>query len=311
MRLSQRFCLAAALAAAAFSGTAVLHGMGTEDTRAPTPTASQAVLARAPQQTGAPPEALGFSDRALEVVRLLAEEIGSRPAGTEAEERAAEFLADQFQALGYHVELAPFSFTTRIASGTSQNVVARHPDEDPEAPLVIVGAHYDSVVGSPGANDNASGTATVLELARDLEARPIEGVAIRYVAFGAEEVGLFGSQNFVARLSAPDRRRLRLAMSIDMMAVGDRPAFHGSEPWVSHAMARAWSQGYDPVRLPSSFARLSDHAPFLEAGLPAIMFHWLDDPCWHQSCDVADRVQWEALELMGAIAVELIRLAPE
>lgn len=257
-----------------------------------------------------------LGERALGWVRVLADEIGSRPAGSAAERQAAQLIADDWAAMGYSVEITPFSFTgaeltanRRTVSGISHNVVASDPFEDLSAPLVIVGAHYDSVTTSPGANDNASGTAVVIELARELAAQPIPGVAVRYVAFGAEEVGLYGSRHMANNLSAADRGRLRIVLSIDMMAVGDQPAFYGSEPWISHAAARAASQGWSPVRLPANFRRLSDHASFLEAGLPAMMLHWVEDPCWHLACDVTERVQYHSLELMGAIAMDLIRIA--
>src|SRR5207249_1065249 len=138
---------------------------------------------------------------------------------------------------------------------------------------------------------------------------PIPGVAVRYVAFGAEEVGLFGSRFYATKMSAADRNRLQVAMVLDMLAVGDQPAFDGNDPWVGDALDLAQSQGYDPVRLPASFHHMSDHGPFMDAELPAIMFHWLDDPCWHQPCDVADRVQPEAMELMGSIAIDLVHVA--
>lgn len=254
---------------------------------------------------------LNLSAGALATVRVLSEDIGIRPAGTEKERQAAQYLAEQYSALGYAVEIDPFNWVGRVSSGTSQNVVARYPNEDPTLPLVILGGHYDSVPTGPGANDNASGTATTLEIARQLAADPIPGAAVRYVAFGAEEVGLFGGQRMATTLSAADRARLKIVMSIDMMSVGEQPAFHGTDPWVSHALARAASQGWRPVLLPGNYARLSDHGPFLEQGLPAMMFYWTEDYCWHLACDVADRVQPEAIDLMGAIAIELIKIAAE
>ncbi|MSQ24044.1 MAG: Zn-dependent exopeptidase M28 [Chloroflexi bacterium] len=268
-----------------------------------------AVLAVAAPETDGPTAATSFGERALETVRVLSEDIGIRPAGTDADTRAAEYLADQFSAMGYDVTFDPFSFRTARGAGTTQNVIARYPEEDPSAPLVIVGGHYDSVPAGPGGNDNGSGTATVIELARQLAADPVPRVAVRYVTFGAEELGLLGSEHFVRELTSPDRARFQLMISLDMLSVGEQPAFQGSEPWVSHAVARAWSQGWDPVRLPPRFGRLSDHGPFLEAGLPGIFFYWTDDPCWHLACDVATRVQPGPMELMGAIALELIRIA--
>ena len=102
-----------------------------------------------------------LGDRAMEIVHALADAIGSRPAGTAAERTAASFLADQYQAMGYGVDVVPFSFSTRAGSGTSQNVIAYDPNEDPNVPLVIIGGHYDTVPAGPGANDNGSGTAAL------------------------------------------------------------------------------------------------------------------------------------------------------
>lgn len=251
-----------------------------------------------------------LSDRAMEVVHVLADDIGSRPAGSEAERRAAAYLADGFASLGYAVEVVPFRYSSaRSGSGTSQNVVARDPAEDPRVPLVVIGAHYDSVPMGPGANDNGSGTGTTLAVARELARYPVSGVAVRYVAFGAEEVGLFGSKDYVANLTRADRERLQVAISIDMMAVGQQPAFGGSEPWLSEAMARAASQGYRPMNLSGFLRQMSDHASFLDAGLPGIMFHWVEDPFYHTALDISANVQPDALELMGAIAIELVRVA--
>jgi Iap family predicted aminopeptidase len=252
---------------------------------------------------------LSLGERALSVVRVLGEDIGSRPAGTEAERKAATYLAEELTAMGYAVDVVPFDYTARSESGTSQNVVARDPQEDPGLPLVIIGAHYDSVPMGPGANDNGSGTALTVEVARELRWFPVPGVAVRFVAFGAEEVGLRGSAQYVRTLSPADVGRTRVAMSLDMLAVGTDPAFAGSDPWVSEAMARAASQGYTPVDLSRPLRRMSDHASFLDAGIPAILFHWVDDPFYHTAFDLADHVQFHSLDLMGAIAIELVRAA--
>ena len=149
----------------------------------------------------------------------------------------------------------------------------------------------------------------MLEVARDLAAVPIPNVAVRYVAFGAEEIGLLGSRHYVSTLSQADRTRLAVAMSIDMMAVGEAPAFGGSEPWLSEALARAASQGYAPQAQTVALRRMSDHASFIDAGLPAIMFHWVDDPFYHSAFDVVANLQRDALDLMGAVAIGLVRVA--
>jgi len=110
--------------------------------------------------------------------------VASIPAVSVAQEARAALVqaAGNGQAVDIEVE-------TNEVHGTSQNVVGRPSDRPCTAYL---GAHYDSVPAGPGANDNGSGTALLLELARS---RRIDGVCV--VAFGAEEVGLFGSEAFV------------------------------------------------------------------------------------------------------------------
>lgn len=250
-----------------------------------------------------------LGERAMDTVHVLAEEIGSRPAGSANERRAAAYLADEYRALGYTVQVVSFPFNAGSSRGESQNVEARFPDEDPAAPLVIIGAHYDSVPAGPGANDNGSGTATILEVARELAAAPVPGIAVRFVSFGAEEVGLHGSRAYVSAMSPVDRQRTVLMMSVDMMAVGDQPAFGGTPEWVFQAMARAESQGYRPIDQSNRLRRMSDHASFIDAGIPALMFHWVDDPFYHTAMDVPANLNPAAMDLMGAIILDLLRVA--
>jgi hypothetical protein len=248
-----------------------------------------------------------LGESALNTVVVLADDIGSRPAGSENERRAANYLAGEYRALGYDVRITPFSMSA--GRGESQNVEARAANEDPDARLIIIGAHYDSVPQGPGANDNGSGTATILEVARELAASPVSGVVVRYVSFGAEEVGLLGSKAYVEAMPQRDRQRVALMMSVDMMAVGDHPAFGGTPDWVFQAMARAESQGYQPINQSDRLRRMSDHAPFIEAGMPALMFHWVDDPFYHTVMDISANLKPAAMELMGAIAIEMVRVA--
>src|SRR5215472_4215954 len=81
----------------------------------------------------------------------------SSPAALEA---AARYLEEEFRAIGLHPERVPFAFRGE----TYYNVVARRPAADPARPRVLVGAHYDTVRGTPGADDNASGVAGMLEV---------------------------------------------------------------------------------------------------------------------------------------------------
>lgn len=92
---------------------------------------------------------------------------------------------------------------------TSHNVIAKkkpEPENDP-GKIVIIGAHHDSVPDSPGANDNASGVSAVLELARVYADYPVD-TEVRFVTFGTEEWGLFGSAYYVENLPEAEHERI-------------------------------------------------------------------------------------------------------
>ena len=109
----------------------------------------------------------------------------------------------------------------RLKTGHSQNVVAHLGAPEP-ARQIILGAHLDAYRTAPGANDNATGVAALLELARQFEQAPLpEGIGISFVAFGGEELAVLGSRHYVAR-HADELRHCALALVWDNIG-GDRP----------------------------------------------------------------------------------------
>ncbi|RIH82413.1 Aminopeptidase YwaD [Calidithermus terrae] len=168
-----------------------------------------------------------------------------------------------------------------LEQAQARNVIARRPDSS--APSVVVGGHYDSVQGAPGANDNASGTVTVLELARSLAG---EGWAkdVWYVWFDGEEDGLWGSRNFVQAF--PERvRGLKAMLNLDMVGVRASPALGvGGDAALLRLLEQSGAQFNDIGNSGGS-----DHVPFAQAGVPVLFFHWGIDPNYHQPTDtVAD-----------------------
>lgn len=103
--------------------------------------------------------------------------------------------------------------------GEFANVVAKTP-ACRERPAILVGAHYDSVPGSPGADDNASAVAAMLECAQ-LSARDHRHLPLCFVAFNCEEDGLLGSADFVESLAAESSLRIRLAHVLEMVGFCD------------------------------------------------------------------------------------------
>lgn len=116
-------------------------------------------------------------------VTALAGEIGERNLFRHGSlERAVRHIAQRFRAAGHEAAFQEFA----VRGSNVRNVEVVIPGRDPAAGIVVVGAHYDSVQGSPGANDNASGVAALLELGRALEGSALKR-GIRLVAFVNEE----------------------------------------------------------------------------------------------------------------------------
>lgn len=113
------------------------------------------------------------------------------------------------------------NYNIEIEKRTSQNIIVTKESKDRsvDKPLIIIGAHYDSVNG-PGANDNATGTAALMELVRILSKKELD-YDVQFVAFGAEEVGLLGSRYFVANLPKGDIKRCRFMINIEATGIGE------------------------------------------------------------------------------------------
>ncbi|MGW4131887.1 M20/M25/M40 family metallo-hydrolase [Amycolatopsis japonica] len=211
---------------------------------------------------------------------------------------------------------------------TSYNVIAERPATFPgkDEGVVMVTAHYDSVPGSPGANDDGSGTVLCLELARVLRYLPTNKT-LRFALWGSEEYGLIGSRHYVKNLSDPEAQRIAGCFQNDMVATSWDPAVtywllsvDGADNATTAAVnAAAKRLGYDP-RVKGPVARgSSDHVPFFERGIASGNFSWrgetgpaLLEPTYHTPEDtIKDNVSLErlqvSLELIGSAAYSLLR----
>lgn len=131
-------------------------------------------------------------------VRTLAETIGPRSYRDDAHlSAAADFVTRSFEAAGYTVAFQPYEVKGRIYRNL---IVERRGEEEPDR-ILVVGAHYDTVQGTPGADDNASGVAVLLELAR-LHAETRFRKTMRFVAFTLEEPPFFRSRQMGSRVYA-------------------------------------------------------------------------------------------------------------
>jgi acetylornithine deacetylase/succinyl-diaminopimelate desuccinylase-like protein len=117
-----------------------------------------------------------------------------------AVKRAARYIEQEFRSYGLEVDTDGFYHWLTVWR-CNKNITAGFPHPDPKAPCLIIGAHYDAVPFSPGADDNGSGVAVLLEAARVLSRtdRPSR-LQVCFVAFAMEENGMIGSQHYVERL---------------------------------------------------------------------------------------------------------------
>ena len=200
----------------------------------------------------------------MATVRRLALDFGPREATSPAYGRAARWVEAEFVRLGYDVQRqrlrvpAGNSWGVPVRAGETWNVVARPRGLQPGQPYVVVGAHLDTVPQAPGAEDNASGVAVVLETARLAAALPTRWPVV-FVAFAAEEprdatgtAHHFGSRAMVARLSDEERGALRAVVALDRVGVGRSvPICNGNVTTTSttRSLRRAatGSRGGEPV----------------------------------------------------------------
>ncbi|MBE2319384.1 M20/M25/M40 family metallo-hydrolase [Solirubrobacter sp. CPCC 204708] len=189
------------------------------------------------------------------------------------------------------------------AERRSANVIA----EAGSGRVVMAGAHLDSVPEGPGLNDNGSGVAAVLEIAEELGGRALpEGVALRFGFWGAEEIGLVGSTQYVEGLSREQRRAISAYVNLDMVgSPGARPAIYDGDATIAAALRRQLG----PDAPSDDLGSRSDHAPFDRAGIPVGGLFTGLDRCYHRECDTIENVDREVLtasaRAAGAALAEL------
>ncbi|VEF46378.1 aminopeptidase [Bacillus freudenreichii] len=205
----------------------------------------------------------------------------------------------------------------QVVEETSHNVIAvKKPTQKNRATdqIIVVGAHHDSVPGAPGANDDASGVSATLELARVMANMPTD-TEIRFVTFGAEELGLIGSYEYVDSLSQGEIDRIVGMWQMDM--VGSRDAgelvmftVDGQKNTVTDLSAAAGVRTGTPLTYGQESR--SDHVPFHYAGIPAALFiHNPVEPWYHTPEDSLDKISKEKLqetaEIVGAAVYQVAR----
>jgi Zn-dependent M28 family amino/carboxypeptidase len=159
-----------------------------------------------------------------------------------------------------------------MVDAESQNVVAELQGSDADGGVILVGAHHDSQAGNVGADDNASGVAAILELARLLRGRRLSR-RVRFVSFGTEEQLSVGAAQYVTT-HRQELEKIDLVMNLDSVAspLGHHQLFCAGLPELAtYAVDMLGRLGLQ-VQLKSEAVPFADHFPFTVYGVPALWF---------------------------------------
>jgi alkaline phosphatase isozyme conversion protein len=241
--------------------------------------------------------------RSMAHMGYLSDRIGPRVAGSEAESAALNYVRAQFLALGYQPEVRPFAIPAGDPVLGSANVVALLQGQS--AREIIVGAHYDSVVRGRGYIDNGSGVGLMLAIAERLQGTS-PPFTIRFIAFGAEEIGFVGSRYYAAKMSGAEIANTIGMLNLDTVVGGDMIYAYGGadgQGWMrDQALAIAaklridlkTNPGLNPAYPKGTTGDWSDHAPFRALGIDYLYFEATN---W----DIGDLSGWLETERFGAI----------
>ncbi len=209
---------------------------------------------------------------------------------------ARDWLVEQLAALpGFDVTTQSF----QVDGTTAWNVIATLTGSVRPQDLYIVGGHYDATseipfTAAPGAEDNASGCAGVLEMAQIFAAHPPEAT-ILFICFSGEEQGLFGSRDHASRLVAAGLAdQVQAMLNMDMIGFtidSDLDCLLETSP--AHAfLADVFAAAAELTELRVVLSWNpggSDHVPYIDRGMPALLAienDWFEYACYHRSCDL-------------------------
>ena len=234
------------------------------------------------------------------------------------------------------------STSTLRGTATTSNVIAESKGGDADN-VVMVGAHLDSVDAGGGIQDNGTGSAAVLEVAKQM-ANVKTTTKVRFALWGAEESGLVGSTNYVKTLPEADKNKIALYLNFDMIGSPNHVFFiydgdnsdgvgSGPGPVGSTGIEKTFEAFYSKRNISfkgTDFDGRSDYGPFIAAGIPAGgLFTGAEgtktvaeaevwggivgtayDPCYHKACDNFSNVNLFALDVNSdAVAYATLQFA--
>ena len=257
-------------------------------------------------------------EKALLHVQHLVD-LGPHPVGSDAIEKAREYIEAQLRHSGWQVTRQGFTDETPRGKVRFVNLIARFSgDGNAAAPSFLLCSHYDTklfdAIRFVGANDGGSSTGLLLELARLIGGRPNMARKIELVFFDGEEAyenfsetdGLYGSRYFAKQLEADGAKQFRGGILFDM--IGDRSLDITLPADSPPAMARDIFAAAEALKLRNYFSYLDrdlidDHAPLNAIRIPTIDIIDFDYAWWHTADDTLDKISAQSLKITGSVAL--------
>ena len=253
------------------------------------------------------------------VQRLV--DLGPHPAGSDALEKARDYIEKQLRHSGWQVTRQAFTDDTPRGKVHFVNLIARFPGDgnaSSSSSSFLLSSHYDTkffeAIRFVGANDGGSSTGLLLELARVIGGRPNMARKIELVFFDGEEAyenfsekdGLYGSRYFAKQLEADGAKQFRGGILFDM--IGDRSLDITLPADSPPAMARDIFAAAEALKLRNYFSYLDrdlidDHAPLNAIRIPTIDIIDFDYAWWHTADDTLDKISAQSLQITGSVAL--------
>lgn len=258
------------------------------------------------------PSGLFSQNNARAHVGMLAGTIGSRPAGTPANDRAREYIVDQLRRSGFEVRVQQAEARRAELGRTARvnNIIGILPGTRREAVALV--AHYDSVPEAPGATDDGLGVSVALEAARVTAARSPRQWTLMVLLTDGEELGLMGAAALVTDRDVMDR----LHAYLNLESIGSAGSAHLFEtgpgngwltrPWARHAPhPRGGSFGIEVYRrLPND----TDFSILKQYNVPGLNFSPVGDSyAYHTARDTPERLSTGTIRELGENVVSIVQ----
>jgi len=258
--------------------------------------------------------------------------MGPRTSKDAKQTKLRDYLCEKLKAYGFSVQIQPLTGETGMGAGVNfYNVIATYPPGSVK-PVKIFGAHYDTIPIAPndpaeaarltpidGANDGASGTAVLLELARTVTGRAKDlKYSVKLVFFDGEdfytgvENMFYGSKYYAKSLDAEEKKNIKYFVLIDMIGDSDLNVYkelnsvYAYPGLAAHVFETAAKLNLNGFHSEIKHQITDDHLPMIAAGIPSTLLIDFDYPYWHRLSDTADKLSADSLAKTGKLLEYLI-----